>query len=62
MLKQDGRSSLGPTSQGRVSRANAEHDEVLKAMAAGDVAGAMLATRQHIEAGWHELRASVETG
>lgn len=48
--------------EGRVSRATAEHDEVLKAMAAGDVAGAMLATRQHVEAGWHELRASVEAG
>lgn len=47
--------------EGRVSRATAEHDEVLKAMAAGDVAGAMLATRQHVEAGWHELRASVES-
>jgi DNA-binding GntR family transcriptional regulator len=46
--------------EGRVSRATAEHDEVLKAMAAGDVAGAMLATRQHVEAGWHELRASVQ--
>ena len=46
--------------EGRVSRATAEHDEVLKAMAAGDVAGAMLATRQHVEAGWHELRAAVE--
>lgn len=46
--------------KGRVSRANAEHDEVLKAMAGGDVAGAMLATRQHIEAGWHELREAVE--
>ena len=42
--------------KGRVSRAASEHDELLEAMAAGDVAGAMLATREHIEAGWNELR------
>ena len=42
--------------KGRVSRAASEHDDLLEAMAAGDVAGAMLATRQHIEAGWQELR------
>ena len=46
--------------KGRVSRAAGEHDELLKAMAAGDAAGAMLATRQHIEAGWLELKRSVE--
>lgn len=46
--------------KGRVSRAAAEHDELLRAMAAGDVAGAMLATRLHIEAGWLELKRSVE--
>jgi DNA-binding GntR family transcriptional regulator len=46
--------------KGRVSRAAAEHDELLKALAAGDVSGAMLATRQHVEAGWHELRDSVQ--
>ncbi|MET0179996.1 MAG: GntR family transcriptional regulator [Novosphingobium sp.] len=45
--------------EGRVRRAAAEHDELLLAMAAGDVATAMLATRQHIEAGWVELRDSV---
>ncbi|MET0179331.1 MAG: GntR family transcriptional regulator [Novosphingobium sp.] len=48
--------------EGRVLRAAAEHDEVLLAMAAGDVATAMLATRQHIEAGWIELRDSVAAG
>ena len=32
---------------------------MLAAMIAGDSAAAMLATRQHIEAGWLELRASV---
>jgi DNA-binding GntR family transcriptional regulator len=42
--------------QGRVSRAAEEHDEMLGAIIAGDAADAMLATRQHIEAGWLELR------
>jgi len=46
--------------KGRVSRAVAEHDELLAAMIAGDVSAAMLATRQHIEAGWLELRDSVQ--
>ena len=45
--------------EGRVSRAAHEHDDVIAAMAAGDTATAMLATRQHIEAGWRELRDSV---
>ena len=45
--------------KGRVSRAAEEHDGVLAAMIAGDSAAAMLATRQHIEAGWLELRASL---
>lgn len=45
--------------KGRVSRAADEHDEVMQAIIASDVAAAMLATRQHIEAGWLELRASV---
>ncbi len=42
--------------QGRISRAAEEHDKILAAFIAGDAAGAMLATRQHIEAGWHELQ------
>ncbi len=42
--------------KGRVSRAAEEHDLMLAAMIAGDSAAAMLATRQHIEAGWLELR------
>lgn len=46
--------------QGRVSRAAEEHDDLLRAFITGDVAGAMLATRQHIESGWRELRDSVE--
>lgn len=45
--------------KGRVSRAAEEHDQMLAAMIAGDSAAAMLATRQHIEAGWLELRDSV---
>jgi DNA-binding GntR family transcriptional regulator len=50
---------------GRVGRAAAEHDELLKALIARDAAGALLATRRHIESGWLELqravRASEET-
>jgi DNA-binding GntR family transcriptional regulator len=45
---------------GRVSRAAAEHDALLAALIAGDTAAAMLATREHIEAGWTELRDSLE--
>jgi DNA-binding GntR family transcriptional regulator len=45
--------------KGRVSRAAEEHDELLAALIAGDTATAMLATRQHIEAGFNELRRSV---
>lgn len=47
--------------KGRVSRAAEEHDDMLAAIIAGDSAAAMLATRQHIEAGWMELRDSLET-
>ncbi len=46
--------------KGRVSRAADEHDDMLAAFIAGDAAAAMLATRQHIEAGWIELRHSLE--
>ncbi|MBB4858368.1 DNA-binding GntR family transcriptional regulator [Novosphingobium chloroacetimidivorans] len=45
--------------KGRVGRASDEHDELLAALIAGDAAAAMLATRQHIEAGFDELRASL---
>lgn len=45
--------------KGRISRAAEEHDQILDAIIAGDSAGAMLATRRHIEAGWQELRASL---
>ena len=42
--------------EGRVSRAAGEHDLLVRAMAARDVTGAILATREHIESGWLELR------
>lgn len=45
--------------KGRVSRAATEHGDLLQAFIGGDVAAAMLATRQHIEAGWTELKHSV---
>jgi DNA-binding GntR family transcriptional regulator len=45
--------------QGRVGRAANEHDELIRAFIASDAATAMLATRQHIEAGWKELRNSL---
>lgn len=45
--------------KGRVSRAADEHDDMLSALIAGDTAAAMLATRQHIETGFRELRDSV---
>lgn len=45
---------------GRVSRAADEHDDVLHAFIASDSAAAMLATRQHIEAGWQELQDSLQ--
>lgn len=47
--------------QGRVGRASDEHDDLLAALIAGDAAAAMLATRQHIEAGFQELRASIDS-
>lgn len=46
--------------KGRVSRAAEEHNEMLGAFIASDTSAAMLATRQHIEAGWQELRDSLE--
>ncbi len=42
--------------KGRVSRAAEEHDKILGALIAHDMTGAMMATREHIEAGWQELR------
>lgn len=46
--------------KGRVSRANEEHEEMMRAIISSDTAAAMLATRLHIEAGWQELRRSIE--
>lgn len=46
---------------GRVSRAAQEHDDMLAAIIAGDTGAAMLATRQHIEAGFVELRDSLNS-
>lgn len=46
--------------KGRVSRAADEHDDMLAAIIAADISAAMLATRQHIEAGWQELRDSLQ--
>lgn len=46
--------------KGRVGRAAAEHDELLRAFTARDAAGAMLATRKHIESGWDELVAAMK--
>jgi DNA-binding GntR family transcriptional regulator len=46
---------------GRVGRAAHEHDELLQAFAASDVAAAMLATRRHIESGWLELQHAMQT-
>lgn len=45
---------------GRVGRAAAEHDELMRAFIASDAAAAMMATRRHIESGWVELQQSVE--
>jgi DNA-binding GntR family transcriptional regulator len=46
--------------EGRVTRAAGEHDDLLHAFITGDIPAAILATRQHIEAGWRELRDAVE--
>jgi DNA-binding GntR family transcriptional regulator len=44
---------------GRAERAALEHAELLNQMIAGDVTGATLTTRRHIESGWAELRAAL---
>jgi DNA-binding GntR family transcriptional regulator len=41
---------------GRVSRAAEEHTALLNQLIQGDLSGAMLTMRQHIEQGWSELR------
>jgi DNA-binding GntR family transcriptional regulator len=40
---------------GRTRRAAEEHEAILERMAAGDVEGAVAATRRHIETGWAEF-------
>jgi DNA-binding GntR family transcriptional regulator len=47
---------------GRAARAAQEHEELLRCMIEGDVAGAMLSLRRHIEAGWAELNAALQSG
>lgn len=43
--------------EGRGPRAAEEHEEILEALAAGDVSAAVLAMRRHIESGWNVLSA-----
>lgn len=43
--------------EGRGGDAVKEHDEILSALACGDVSAAVLAMRKHIESGWTVLRA-----
>jgi len=45
---------------GRAGRAATEHRNLLKAMKAGDKKTVVKAIREHIEAGWHELRKELE--
>jgi DNA-binding GntR family transcriptional regulator len=45
--------------EGRAQRAAAEHQELLAQMAEGDVGGAMVTTRRHIDSGWAELRSAM---
>lgn len=47
--------------EGRAGRAAEEHAELLRNFIEGDAASAMLTMRRHIESGWNEFRASVET-
>lgn len=47
--------------EGRVDRAVAEHTQLVRAFIEGDVAGATLATRRHIESGWLELQHAVQS-
>lgn len=45
---------------GRAGRAAEEHEELLRCLIEGDVAGAMLSLRRHIEAGWAELNRALK--
>lgn len=44
--------------QGRGKDAAQEHDEILSAIAEGDVAAAVLAMRKHIESGWQLVKST----
>jgi DNA-binding GntR family transcriptional regulator len=44
--------------EGRGEEASKEHDEILRALLAGDVPAAMIAMRKHIESGWSLLKKS----
>jgi DNA-binding GntR family transcriptional regulator len=44
--------------EGRGKEASKEHDEILRALLAGDVPAAMIAMRKHIESGWSLLKKS----
>ncbi|MFC7737623.1 GntR family transcriptional regulator [Roseomonas sp. GCM10028921] len=46
--------------EGRAFRAVEEHEELLRPMIEGDLTGAMLALRRHIEAGWATVNAALE--
>jgi DNA-binding GntR family transcriptional regulator len=47
---------------GRALRAVEEHEELLRPMIEGDITGAMLALRRHIEAGWAAVNEAPQTG
>ena len=44
--------------EGRGKEASKEHDEILRALLAGDVPAAMIAMRKHVESGWSLLKKS----
>jgi DNA-binding GntR family transcriptional regulator len=44
---------------GRPSRACGEHAQLIRAIGARDISGAIFATRRHIESGWAELQAEL---
>lgn len=43
---------------GRGKEAAKEHDKILNALLDGDISAAMLALREHIEAGWSLLKST----
>lgn len=46
--------------EGRAMTAIGEHDELLRFLTEGDAAGAVLATRRHIEGGWRALQGLID--